>query len=394
MRRALAVVWGSSFASATVSRITDPLVPQIALDLHVDVHSAALLATAFALPWALAQPVLGPAGDLLGKTRVIVVGLAVLTASSIIGGTASDFTVLFISRIMSGISAAAVSPVSFALAADLFAPHERHVGVGRILFASIFGQLLGAVGAGLLADMIGWRGVLLVGGCCVGITTLLAPFGFRGVEERRHGRLDVSLALANYRTIFANPRAKYCFGAVFFEGISVHGVLPYVAPLLVAAGETRATIAGFVIAGFALGGASYALGVGPLLGRFGSRKLMIAGGTIAAVCLVTVGLTPPWQVQAVALCGLGFGFFMVHNGIQVQMLELAPEARGSSVSVHAFSLFMGQALGPVVYSVALVTVGSVVTTVAAAAVMLAVGIVSARALHGQQSAAPRGGRAS
>lgn len=84
---------------------------------------------------------------------------------------------------------------------------------------------------------------------------------------------------------------------------------------------------------------------------------------------------------------------MVHNGIQVQMLELAPEARGSSVSVHAFSLFMGQAIGPVVYGIALVQVGSLVTTVAAAAVMFVVGIVSARALHGQQAAPVRGGRA-
>jgi DHA1 family inner membrane transport protein len=388
MRRALAVVWISSFASAIVSRITDPLVPQIAADLHVDVRSAALLATAFALPWALAQPILGPAGDLLGKTRVIMVGLAVLTISSFVGGTATDFTVLFISRVASGISAAAVSPVSFALAADLFAPHERQAGVGRILFASIFGQLLGAVGAGLLADWIGWRGVLLVGGSCVLAAAIIAPIGFRGIAEKRAEHLHVSVAIANYRTIFANPRAKYCYWAVFFEGISVHGVLPYIAPLLVAAGEPRATIAGLVIAGFAIGGASYALSVTPLISRFGARRLMLAGGIMAALSLLTIGFTPLWPVQAAALAGLGFGFFMLHNGIQVQMLELAPQARGSAVSVHAFSLFMGQAIGPVLYGYSLLALGSIVTAVMSGAVILGVGIVCARTLGGPVQPAP------
>ncbi|HEX2215497.1 MAG TPA: MFS transporter, partial [Xanthobacteraceae bacterium] len=251
MKRALAVIWICSFASALVSRITDPVVPQIAADLNVEVRSAALLAAAFALPWALAQPFLGPAGDLLGKTKVIVVGLVVLAASSFAGGFAADYTVLFASRVVAGVSAAAVSPVGFALAADLLAPHERQIGIGRVLFASIFGQLVGAVGAGLLGDLVGWRGVLIAGGAAVLLTSIAAPFGFRGVVEKRSGSRDIATALANYRAIFANPRAKVCYWAVFFEGIAVHGILPYVAPLLAAAGEHRATIAGLVIAGFA-----------------------------------------------------------------------------------------------------------------------------------------------
>jgi predicted MFS family arabinose efflux permease len=389
MNRAFAAVWISSFASATVSRITDPLVPGIAADLNVEVRSAALLATAFALPWALAQPVLGPAGDLLGKTRVIVVGLVVLAASSFMGALATDFTMLFVSRILSGVSAAAVSPVSFALAADLLAAEHRQVGIGRILFASIFGGLVGAVGAGLLGDAVGWRGVLLVGGVGVALACLVAPVGFRGLAGRRPGGFDVSVAIANYRTIFANPLAKICYGAVFFEGIAVHGVMPYVAPLLVAAGETRATIAGLVIAGFALGGAAYAAAVGPLVFRFGSRRLMIAGGVIAAASLFTVGFTPPWPVQALALAGLGFGFFMLHNGIQVQMLELAPHARGSSVAMHAFSLFTGQALGPVAFGWSLPSLGNVATLAIAAVVMLVVGLVCAHYLGGASALSSR-----
>ena len=59
--------------------------------------------------------------------------------------------------------------------------------------------------------------------------------------------------------MLSDPRAKYCFGSVFFEGIVIHGMFPYVALLLLAAGETRSSYAGIVIAGFGLGGILYSL---------------------------------------------------------------------------------------------------------------------------------------
>ena len=46
-----------------------------------------------------------------------------------------------------------------------------------------------------------------------------------------------------------NPRAKVCFGAVFIEGVVIFGMFPFVALLLLAAGEARASIAGLVLGG-------------------------------------------------------------------------------------------------------------------------------------------------
>ena len=50
--------------------------------------------------------------------------------------------------------------------------------------------------------------------------------------------------------MFADPRAKVCFGSVFFEGIFIHGLFPYVALLLLASGQTHSSYAGVIIAGF------------------------------------------------------------------------------------------------------------------------------------------------
>ena len=48
-------------------------------------------------------------------------------------------------------------------------------------------------------------------------------------------------AVAGLRGVFADPRAKVCFGSVFLEGLFIHGVFPYVALLLLATGELEAS---------------------------------------------------------------------------------------------------------------------------------------------------------
>ena len=77
--------------------------------------------------------------------------------------------------------------------------------------------------------------------------------------------------IANFQGIFADPRAKVCFGAVFLEAIFIHGSFPYVALLLQSIGETRAAIAGLLIACFAIGGVFYSFFVTLLVGRFTER---------------------------------------------------------------------------------------------------------------------------
>ena len=66
MNRVLAVVAGASFGSSMFIRMTDPLVPLVATEFEIAPATAALLGTAFALPWAAMQPILGPLGDLIG----------------------------------------------------------------------------------------------------------------------------------------------------------------------------------------------------------------------------------------------------------------------------------------------------------------------------------------
>ncbi len=74
------------FSSALFTRAVDPIVPQIAIDLDVLPGTAALVSTAYTLPYALTQPALGALADMFNKARLILISLALITVATFAGG--------------------------------------------------------------------------------------------------------------------------------------------------------------------------------------------------------------------------------------------------------------------------------------------------------------------
>src|SRR5215468_7373228 len=374
MNRLLNVVGVVTFATSLFTRVVDPVIPQIAASLWVETATAALLSTAFALPYGVLQPVLGPIADVVGKTRMMTACLVLLTLAAIASALAQNFPVLLGLRMLSGIVSGGIFPAAMAFAADLAPFGQRQVALSRILFAGMAGNLLGATAAGLVADLIGWRGVFLGAAAVGAVALLIALVGFRGAKAAAP-RVPLKSVPGNYRIILANPRAKVCFGSVFLEGIFIFGVFPYVAMLLLTSGEARASIAGLVIAGFSIGGVVYTFAVGNLLEMFGQRRIMRAGGFAAAIALAGVAADAWWPFALLA-----FGFYLLHGSIQVFMTELAPEARGASAALHSSSFFLGQAVGPIVYGLGIAWLGATVTLLIAAVAVALIGLAAAHLL--------------
>src|ERR1044071_568986 len=358
------------FITALASRATDPIIPPIAHDIQVDPNAVALLTTAFALPFALVQPVLGPVGDMVGKVRVMIACLAITILAMLASGLATSFTVLLLARIVAGAAAGGIFPVGIAVIGDLVPVKERQVAIGRWLTAVITGNLIGSSLAGVVGDLVGWRGVFFVI-TALGIVALgVALFTLRKAARAKPVQLSLSGFSRGYGKVFANPRAKVCFGAVFIEGIVVFGLFPFVALLLLAAAEARASLPGAGIAGFSLGGVIYALAVPRLVARWRPDQLMTGGGIIAAFALVIVSFDLMWPVQFAAFTLLGLGFYTLHASIQVQATELSTSARGAAMSMHSFFFFVGHASGPVLYGLGFAQFGSAMTISVAAIIVM------------------------
>jgi len=378
---ALNIIALTTFAASLSGRALDPVLPHIADDFGVSIASAAGFSAVFAFTFAIVQPVLGAAADMFGKARLMTICLVLLGIANILGALSNSYSMLFVTRIFGGIAAGGIFPVSLSLVSDLVGPDKRQVAIGRTLAGSMAGNLLGATLSGLIGDLLGWRGVLALLGALVLGSSIAVAAGFRGGDLTRPPRADFSAIRQGYRTIFSNPNAKICYAAVFIEGCCVLGLFPYVASFLFALGETRLSIAGIVIAGFAVGGLLYTLTVSAFLRRLGVRGMMIAGASLVALQLAAVSFGPDWKVQLACLLLMGWGFYMIHGCIQVFASELSVDARATALALHSFFFFMGQTLGPIAYGFGIAHAGKIATLLTAAVIMIALGFACARLLR-------------
>jgi predicted MFS family arabinose efflux permease len=369
------------FTSAMLVRVTDPMVPEIARSFNSLSATVALLGTAFALPYALSQPILGPMGDALGKARIMKLCMGLLAVAVFLAAMAPNLEMLFAARILAGLAGGGTFPLAIAICGDRFPLAERQVALSRILMAALVGQLCGSIGSGILAHYIGWRGVMAVTGVITVAAFLLLQWTLVPRPDAVRRKISLASMRTSYRTVFANPRAAVCYGAVFIEGICIFGLLPYLAALLEASGKGSVQEAGFVLAGLGVGGLLFGVLVKLLLKHLGGQMNMIrAGGVVAACGFVGYALNADWKPQMASFVLIGLGFYMIHNSLQTQATELAPGERGAAVSLHAFFFFLGHATGPVLYRLGMHNLGAQNTVLASALVMSGLGFVVAMLL--------------
>src|SRR5215211_161009 len=129
---------------------------------HPSGVSGAGLSPAPPLYWPAAL-LLGRAGDLYGRRRLFMAGLALFAASSLVGGLTWEPWILVAARFIQGVGAAALVPASLSLLTAIFAEgEERNRAIGVYGAMAALGFVVGMVGGGVITEYLGWRWVLFV----------------------------------------------------------------------------------------------------------------------------------------------------------------------------------------------------------------------------------------
>jgi len=366
------------FAGALATRATDPVVADIALDFGTTAAQVALLGTAYTLPFALVQPILGPIADSVGKRRVVTICIGLLAGMLVLSAVAASLGWLMAFRALSGAAAGGMMPLTLAIMADAVPLKDRQVALSRMLVFGISGQIAGGAIAGPVAAVFGWRGMLLLCALAAVVGAVALVVASRTAAAEPITRYDPVVAAKRYRSILANPSAIPLYLTVAAEGGLVFGSFPFLAPLMIGRGIGGTTEAGLAIGAFGVGGLAYAALARPLLARFGQAGVVRIGGGIGALALLGFAVAPAFWVMVVAGFLLGTAFYMIHNAIQTRATELSPQFRGSAVSLHAFSFFSGQSLGPILFGLGDVTVGLGVSLGVAAVLLLGLAWMLAR----------------
>ena len=315
------------------------------------------------MPFALSQPVLGPIGDTFGKGRLLAICLAILTLTLIALPFATSFDMLIALRFIGGLAAGGTMPVALALVGDKFPPAQRQICASSL--------------AGLFAEILNWRVIFFAGAVVSGLAALGAAFKLAEARKPDAPRINLAQAYQNYPVIFRNPKSYLCYGGVFLEAIAVFGILPYIAEILESHQLGGPKEAGVIIAGLGVGGILYSFVLAWLMRYLGRTGLLALGGGLGALGLFASIIIPVWPIFFVLITLLGFGFGMLHNTLQTEVSSLAPQARSAAFSVHAFSFFLGQALGPVIFGFGLHHLGLIPTIVGHSLLLASVGLGTA-----------------
>ncbi len=116
------------------------------------------LVTAYGLTFAGFLLLGGRAADLLGRRRVLMVGLAVFTAASLAGGLATSDTFLIVMRGIQGLGTALVLPAALSIVTNMFSEGaERNKALGIWGGVGALGGTVGLLAGGILTTYAGWR---------------------------------------------------------------------------------------------------------------------------------------------------------------------------------------------------------------------------------------------
>src|SRR5690606_13266728 len=361
------------------------------------------LFSVYLLTQADTVPVYSKLADTIGRKRIVLFGIGVFLAASILCGLAWDMPSLIAFRALQGIGAGAILPITITMVGDIYTVQERARVQGYL--SSVWGiaAVVGPTFGGLFAMWDFWRGIFLINIPLCGLAFWLLARDYHERLERRRHRIDAagaalltaSLSLLLIGVLeggnaweWASPTSAAVFGAgiVLFlvfvvverraaepvlplwvisrpllgatnlvglaVGAALIGLTAFVPSYLVIGLGVSPLVAGLALATLSVGWPVAASLSGRLYLRIGFRATSLIGAALVVVGTVLLALIGPVpSVGAVAaasfLVGLGFGFSAVPTLVAAQA-SVGWAERGVVTGANMFARSIGQAVGAAV----------------------------------------------
>lgn len=340
----------AAFGSGISLRVNDALLPRLAADFSISLGQAAQVVSFFAIAYGVAQLGFGPAGDRFGKYRVIAWACVASALVALLCMLAPGFETLRLARLAAGMAAAAIIPLSMAWIGDVIAYEQRQPVLARFLIGQIIGLVVGVALGGFAADHLSWRVpyallALLFSAIAAALFAMNRRLPVHARLQRSAQGSALQSMVNDFSHVLALRWARVVLATVFIEGLFLYGAFVFVASHLHQRFGLTLSAAGAVLMLFGAGGFAFALASARLASRLGEVGLVRWGGGFMSLAYVLLALGPAWWWALPACLLAGLGFYMMHNTLQLNATQMAPERRGAAVSAFAACFFMGQSAG-------------------------------------------------
>jgi EmrB/QacA subfamily drug resistance transporter len=234
----LGAVMLALFLGALDQTVVSTAMPKILTDLDGSALYTWVI-TIYLLTSTITVPFYGKLSDLFGRKPLLMIGIGLFLAGSVLSGLSQNMEQLILFRGLQGIGAGSLFPISLAVIGDLFSPAER--GRYQGLFGAVFGLsfLLGPAIGGLLTDLVSWHWVFFVN-LPIGIVSLIVIWRLLPTIRRTDATRNLDYAGA---AVFTVAISFLLVGLTNKSGVSAAG-LPNE--------WTDPTVGGFILVALAL----------------------------------------------------------------------------------------------------------------------------------------------
>ena len=349
-RRAILTVAISAIALETaLLGVIAPLLPEIERRTGAGDAALGFAIAAYAIPILLVSIPTGRLADRIGRRPLLLGGLALTGAGSIVIALSGSLGVLLAGRAVQGLGSTASWVAALALVSDLARPGRKGEAIGFALAANSFGAIAGPALGGIVGGAVSFEAPFLV---VTGLSLAMLVAGVVVLPRReRASRPSSSVSVVEA----LGRRAVFAPGAVAIAGAAFIGMVDFTLPLdLDRRLGTAAISIGLLVGGAALLDAF----ASPIAGRAGDRR---GRRPVAAIGAATVAFAGVLLAIFGNLAGAGLGLALFGIGQSVVFAAAVPWLdegfgdldRGLAYGALNLVFAIGYTLGPLVGGVLL-----------------------------------------
>lgn len=352
-RGALLILMVNLFLVFTGVGLAIPIMPKFMEKLGITGSAVGLLVAAFSLTQLIFSPLAGRLADSLGRKKMIVVGMVIFAVSEGLFGLANSAALLFISRMLGGVSAALIMPAVMAYAADVTSEEDRAAGMGYITASITTGFIIGPGIGGYIAEFgirVPFYSAAAAGIAAACVTLLL----LRESRPKREAALDAA-SLTKQRSGLLS-QLIHSYREPYFMGLVIVFVMSFglanfetVFGLFVDQkfGFEPKDIAFILTFGSIAGAVVQVTAFSWILNRFGEQRVMAICLLFAGIfILLTLFVHQYWLIFAVTFI-VFLAIDILRPAISTQMSKLAQDRQGYVAGLNSAFTSLGNIAGPI-----------------------------------------------
>lgn len=323
-----------------------PVLPTLMNELQLSGQVIGYLTAAFAIAQLIVSPLAGKAVDKYGRKIMIVLGLFIFGISEFLFGLGKTIEVLFISRVLGGISAAFIMPAVTAFIADITTMETRPKALGYMSAAISTGFIIGPGIGGFLADF-GTRVPFYFAGALGTTAAILSIILLREPERNAENTENAPVQTSGFKRIL-EPMYLIAFILIFVASFGLAAFESFFSLFVDHKfGFTPMDIAIIITGGAIFGAVAQVMLFDRLAQKWGEIKLIRYSLILSGILVFLMTVVSSYFAILLVTCIVFIGFDLFRPAVTSYLSKIAGNEQGFVGGMNSMFTSLANIFGPI-----------------------------------------------